>query len=140
LKYLLDTCVISEYTKKDPAINIIKWISSVDNQNLYLSVLTIGEIKKGLIKLENESKKKELQLWLDDKLLPTFGENILNVDIQVINIWSKINGEYSKKGIVLPVIDSLLVATSMCHNLVFVTRNIKDIKIKECNYFNPWDQ
>lgn len=138
MKYLIDTCVISEFTKKTPDIKIIDFLDSLDQDNVYLSVLSIGEIKKGIARLNDINKQKELSAWLNDVLLKNYKDNLVDIDIQVIGRWGEIVGSYEKNGIVLPVIDSLLAASAIYYDMIFVTRNVKDIKILECNYFNPW--
>jgi len=139
MKYLIDTCVISEFTKKNPDIKVINFLNSVNQFDFYLSVLSIGEIKKGIAKINDLKKQKDLNLWLNDVLLANYKDNLLDINFQVISKWGELAGLYERKGIILPIIDSLLISTSISYNMIFVTRNVKDIKILECNYLNPWE-
>ncbi|OHD13343.1 MAG: hypothetical protein A2086_14685 [Spirochaetes bacterium GWD1_27_9] len=120
-------------------IKVINFLNSVNQFDLYLSVLSIGEIKKGIAKINDLKKQKDLNLWLNDVLLANYRDNLLDINFQVISKWGELVGLYEKKGIILPIIDSLLISTSICYNMIFVTRNVKDIKILECNYLNPWE-
>ncbi len=140
MKYLIDTCVISEFTKKTPDTKVIDFLNSVEQDDMYISVLSIGEIKKGIAKLHDINKQKDLSVWLNDVLLENYKDNLVDINFQVIDKWGEMVGSYEKNGIVLPVIDSLLVASAIYYDMIFVTRNIKDIKVLECNYFNPWEK
>jgi len=129
MKYLLDTCVISEFTKRKPNQKVLMFLDSIQPENLFLSVLSVGEIQKGISKLDNLEKRNELFHWMNHILIQNFLGNLLDIDFSVVQVWGEISGLYEKKGIVLPVIDSLLVATCIKHNLVFMTRNVNDIKV-----------
>lgn len=133
MKYLIDTCVISEFTKKTPDTKVIDFLNSVEQDDMYISVLSIGEIKKGIAKLHDINKQKDLSVWLNDVLLENYKDNLVDINFQVIDKWGEMVGSYEKNGIVLPVIDSLLVASAIYYDMIFVTRNIKDIKVLECN-------
>lgn len=139
MTYLLDTNVISETIKKSPNISVVEWLSSLDVNKCFLSVLTIGEIRKGAELLESYSKKQRIINWLEVDLLKKFYGRIIHVDVQVADkcgyICSLVNN--SKK---VPAIDSLIAASAMVHNLKLVTRNTKDFKeFIGLEILNPWD-
>ncbi len=90
MKYLMDTCVISELIKKKPNKNVISWASSKSEENLYLSVLTIGEIQKGISKLAESKKKDELQPWITIDLRDRFSGRILDVDLEIAKKWGEL--------------------------------------------------
>ena len=140
MKYLLDTCVISELIKAQSNPKVIEWISNQNEEDLYLSVLTLGEIQKGITKLPDSEKKLKLQNWLDIDLSERFNNKILDIDNQVALHWGKMQGKSEKKGENLSVIDSLLAATSIVYDLIFATRNIKDIMNCGCKFINPWEE
>lgn len=138
MKYLLDTCVISECIKPAPSKKVLSWLEACDESTLFLSVLTMGEIQRGITKLKNGKRKTQIQHWLDVHLRARFSERILSIDQDVAQTWGRIQGETERHGIPLPTIDGLLAATALTHNLVFVTRNVKDVRPTPVAVLNPW--
>lgn len=138
MSYLLDTNVVSETERKLPERKVVDWLSIVDSQNVYLSVLTIGEIKKGVTKLASGKRKAHIQNWLED-VRKHFGGRILPITEQTFLVWGKMIAEYERKGIVRPVLDSLLEATAVEHDLILVTRNIRNFKESSVTILNPWE-
>ncbi len=140
MKYLLDTCVISELIKKTPNADVVHWINNEDENNLYLSVLTIGEITKGIEKLQNSSKKTKLKFWLNTDLKQRFKNRMIEIDSKTSIAWGEIQANNELLGHHMPAIDSLIVAQAMVNNCVVVTRNIKDMQQNKVELFNPWQQ
>lgn len=140
MNYILDTCVLSEMVKPDPAKLVIEWICEQDENNLYLSVITIGEIQKGISKLPQSHKKKELQNWLQVDLRDRFNGRILAIDDQVAIAWGTIQATAECNGSPIPSIDGLIAATGISHNMTIVTRNIHDMAPSGATLFNPWDK
>jgi len=138
MKFLLDTCVISELTKKESHQKVIQWIQDTHESDLYLSVLTLGEIQKGITKLPESKKKNNLQEWLENDLPQRFEGRILTVSIAVAKKWGEVEGETEKKGKKMPAIDSLMAATGIVNNLTVVTRNTEDLKRSGVKLLNPW--
>jgi predicted nucleic acid-binding protein len=133
--YLIDTNIISEVRKGrrcDP--NIAAWYRGIRDDELFLSVLVVGEIRQRIERLRprNLRQARALEHWLEE-LLQSFGERILPVDEKVAQNWGRINA--SK---VLPVIDSLLAATADAHGLTLATRNLKDIERSGVRCLNPF--
>lgn len=139
MKYLLDTCVISELVKNKPEKKVIKWVEDCDEELLYLSVLTIGEIQKGIAKLKDENRKNNIQRWLDSDLRERFTERILPIDEETVLTWGVVQGESELIGLQIPTIDGLIGATAITHNLTVVTRNEKDIALSGARTLNPWN-
>lgn len=139
MKYLLDTCLISELVKKEPNSAVVSWLDEQEEQNLFLSVLTLGELQKGISKLPAGARKEELQSWAEHDLVERFTGRIIDVDLVAALFWGKLQGESEKKGERLPVMDSLIAATAAVHGLIVVTRNIKDIERCRAKVFNPWN-
>ncbi len=137
MSFLLDTCIISEPKQKQPNEKVLQWLDSQDESKLYLSVLTIGEIRKGITRLESSKKKAELEKWLE-KLRTRFSQRILLLSERTFLVWGKWYGEYEKKGVVRPAFDSLLEATALEHDLIFVTRNVKNFQDSSVTILNPW--
>jgi predicted nucleic acid-binding protein len=138
--FLLDTNVISELIKARPAPKVVHWVDSVDESLLFLSVLTLGEIEKGIAALAPVSKRRRLEAWLEAELRPRFADRILPVDEGVARSWGRLAGEMEGRGGgLLPVIDGLLAATALVHELVLVTRNSKDFIPTGAPVLNPWE-
>jgi len=138
VKYLLDTCLISELVKKVPNSAVVSWLNEQDEQSLFLSVLTIGELQKGISKLADGARKDELQAWVEHDLALRFTGRIIDIHLETVLIWGRMQGEAEQKGVILPVMDSLIAATAKAHGLVVVTRNVKDIERCQVRVCNPW--
>lgn len=138
MKYLLDTCLISELVKKEPDASVIQWLDQQEESTLYLSVLTIGELIKGVNKLPDGARKDELQAWVDHDLALRFDERLLLIDRAVAGRWGEIQGNAERLGKKLPVMDSLIAATALVHNLAVVTRNVRDMELCGAKVLNPW--
>jgi predicted nucleic acid-binding protein len=138
VKYLLDTCLISELVKKEPNAAVLTWLDEQDEQTLFLSVLTTGELQKGVSRLPSGVRKDDLQGWIEHDLSERFGERILDLDLETSLAWGKLQGEAELKGEKLPVMDSLIAATAIVHGMAVVTRNVKDMERCRARVFNPW--
>ncbi len=137
MKYLLDTCVISELVKPAPNRKVVDLLNEVSSKALFLSVITIGEIEKGLTKLPDSKKKERLTSWLNT-LLNEYQERILPVDLMVAENWGVLQGNAEMAGTPMSSIDSLLAATTYTHNLTLVTRNESDFVPGITPIINPW--
>ncbi len=138
MKYLFDTCLVSELVRKIPEKKVVEWTAECDEELAYLSVLTVGEIQKGISKLGDKKRKASLQNWLDSHLLLRFNGRILPVSEEVAQTWGLLQGEAESKGIAISTIDGLIGATAITHNLTVVTRNEKDLTPTGAKIFNPW--
>lgn len=136
MSYLIDTNVISELIKVKQDTQVVQWFNSVTNLDLYLSVLTIGEIRKGIEKIADIRKKEKIRMWLDQELTSWFAGRILPIDQQIANKWGLIQSQSNK---VLPAIDSLIAATALHLDLVLVTRNVKDFNYPGLEVINPFE-
>jgi toxin FitB len=138
MNYILDTNIISELLAKQPNKRVIEWLKGVDANKLFLSVITIGEIRKGIEKLPESLRKNNIQEWLENELLTQFEGRILPLDLSVILLWGELVGELEKEGRKLPPLDSLIAATTKYHNYILVTRNEKDFNGIEIVVFNTF--
>jgi predicted nucleic acid-binding protein len=136
--FLLDTNIVSELVKPKPEPRVTAWIDSTDETLLYLSVLTLGEIRKGIGSLRDASRRVVLEAWLDSDLILRFAERILPIDRAVADRWGRLTAEAAVAKSPLPVIDGLQAATALDQNLTLVTRNTKDIAVTGVPVFNPW--
>ncbi len=138
MNYLLDTCLISELIKKTPETRVIEWVRQQPEERLYLSVLTQGELQKGIAKLKDQHRARKLQRWLDDDLLERFAGRVLDVTPAVARIWGRIQGKAEREGRRMQVIDSLIAATALNLGASMVTRNVEDVEASGVEIVNPW--
>jgi len=139
MKYLLDTCVISELARPVPEKKVLNWLNGTPSEVLLLSVVTIGEIRKGLTKLPDSKRKESLTVWLNT-LLEDYQPRILPVDMAVADNWGLIQGNAEMTGSPMSTIDGLIAATAYTHNLTVVTRNENDFSVALVPIINPWNQ
>lgn len=137
--FLLDTNIPSELTHPFPQPSVVRWLEDADDERLYFSVISIGEILKGIATLPESKRRKQLQQWLDRTLRPWFAGRILPVREPVAERWGVLAGERKLKGRPLKVEDGLIAATALEHDLTIVTRNVKDFEGLGAAVFNPWD-
>jgi predicted nucleic acid-binding protein len=139
MKCLLDTCVISELVAKHPSPKVVDFVDLLDSDDVYLSVITIGEIAKGVEKLPKSKRKQELLSWLKEDLLVRFDGRIIPLDTEVLMQWGTLIARLESTGITLPAIDSLIAATTLTHKLTLVTRNEDDFNGTGIEIVNPWE-
>jgi len=135
VSYLIDTNVISELRRPSPDAGVVEWFSQRPASSLFLSVLTLGEIRKGIEKLQDKHRQMELIDWLENDLLIFFSGRILTIDKAVADRWGRLVAE---AGRTVSAIDSLLAATAVEHDLILITRNSKDIEGLAVTSYNPW--
>ena len=115
------------------------WFADRDELSMYLSVITFGELRKGIEKLPDSKKKKELNRWVKEDLNHRFKNRVLDITIEEVNKWGKILAEAEQDGRPLPAIDSLIAATALVHDLSVVTRNTQDMEDSGVEVINPWN-
>jgi predicted nucleic acid-binding protein len=138
VSWLLDTCVISELVRPRRKASVVRWIQERDEDELFLSVITIGELEKGIAKLLDSTKRVTLEQWVRRELADRFRNRLLVIDSVVTARWGAMAGASEARGQPLPVIDSLIAATSLQHDLTVVTRNTDDFERCGARCFNPW--
>jgi predicted nucleic acid-binding protein len=136
MKYLLDTNVVSEIRKPTLDLQVKKWFDTMSPSSLCISVLTLGEIRKGIEKLPESHKKQELMFFLENDIPRWFGANILPITLEVADKWGYLTSSYKVAND--HAIDSLLAATALTHNLKMVTRNVQDFNVPGLEIINPW--
>lgn len=139
MNYLLDTCLISELLKKEPNPAVMAWLDEQDEQTLFLSVLNLGELQKGISKLAEGTKQEELQAWVSHDLAERFSGRILTVDQETALCWGRLQGDAERRGEKLPVMDSMIAASAAVHGMSVVTRNTKDLERCGVQVCNPWE-
>jgi len=135
VKYLIDTCVLSELRKKIPNQGVIDWFAARSVSTLYLSVLSLGELRKGITALEDVKRREKLLNWLESDLPLFFSGRILSIDTDVANRWGDLLAVAKRP---VPAIDSLIVATASLHGMSVVTRNQRDFEGFGVEVINPW--
>ncbi len=136
--FLLDTNVLSELIRPRPEPKVAAWMEATEESLFRLSVLTLGEIRKGINSLPGSSRRTALESWLNHDLLIRFADRILDVDQAVADRWGRLAAAAVATKQLLPVIDGLLAATAIHHNLTLVTRNAKDVALTGVPVINPW--
>lgn len=137
--FLLDTNCISELVRLKPELRVVEWMEAADEATLNLSVLTVGEIRKGLAGLAQGRRRTRLETWLEVELQARFAGRILPIEAAIADRWGLIAAEAKRKGKVLSVIDGLLAATALHHNLTVVSRNASDFTNAQVQVVNPWE-
>ena len=135
MSYLLDTNVVSELVRPKPDPDVLAWFDRTPDNVLHLSVLSLGEIRKGVENLDASPRREKLRVWLEQELTDWFGDRLLPVDRGVADRWGIM---LSLAGRPAPTIDSLLAATALHHNLRMVTRNVDDFRFAGLEVVNPW--
>ncbi len=136
--YLLDTNVISELRKPRPNKGLVAWIDSTREDLLFLSTLTVGEIRLGIESVTDSRKRHDLERWLLADVRERFAGRILSVDADTADRWGRLEAAARSRAAKLPVIDALLAATAVHHDLELVTRNVKDFGSTGLRVVNPW--
>jgi len=137
VKYLLDTNVISELQKPECNQRVRAFADEIPWEDMYLSVISVGELCYGMERLSAGKKKHDLMIWLYTKVPEWFNGRIINLDTEVLLEWGKIRARVKRT---LPVIDTLIAAAAISHHMVLVTRNTADFEdIEGINLINPWE-
>ena len=137
--YVLDTNVISELMKPQPDHRVVAWVDARDNESLFLSAITIGELMRGFAKLPSGARRTATEAIINDALIPQFESRILPVTHQVMVTWATLTITCERAGRTLPAIDSMIAATALHHRLTLVTRNTRDFDATSIPLLNPWE-
>jgi predicted nucleic acid-binding protein len=137
--FLLDTNVPSELTRPQPEPRVAKWLEDTDDDLMYLSVITIGEVCKGITVHPEPRRRAGLHRWLEKELRPWFAGRILRITEAIAVQWGILEGECQLRGVGCNAPDGLIAATALEHDLTVVTRNVKDFACFGVPIFNPWE-
>jgi predicted nucleic acid-binding protein len=138
LNFLLDTNVISEWTKASPNAGTVRWLAEVDEDRVFISVVTIAEIRHGIERLPRGNKRDRLDAWLTEDLPARFADRILPVDTDVGDRWGRIMIRGQAAGRTVGTMDAFIAATAEGHDMVLVTRNISDFEALGLRLVDPW--
>jgi predicted nucleic acid-binding protein len=136
--FLLDTNCISELVRRNPEPRVLQWIDAADESLLYLSVLTLGEIREGIASLPASRRRTKLETWLELELRARFAGRVLPVDSQIADRWGVLAADAKRRGKALSAVDGLLAASAVHHNLTIVSRNASDFAGTQVPVINPW--
>ena len=135
MSFLVDTCALSELVKPRPSSDVCDWFDGTPPEALFVSVLTLGEIRKGVEKLESGRRRTQIVTWLEKALPAWFEDRVLPVDARVADEWGRLAARLSRP---IPAIDSLIAATAIRHRLAIITRNESDFAATGVDIVNPW--
>lgn len=138
MKVILDTCILSEIQKPIGEIKVKNAVSHLPQEDIFISVITIGEIIKGIALLKDSKRKKQLKFWIESIMKNAY-DSILKIDTETAMIWAKLTANAQKKGRIISVSDGLIAATAIQHDFHIMTRNVKDFKPTGAKILNPWN-
>jgi toxin FitB len=138
LSFLLDTNVISEGARPRPDDRVMEWLASVDEANLYLSVISLAELRHGVERLDDGRRKSSLDRWLAEDLPRRFEDRLLQIDLATAEHWGRVVARAQAGGRPIGAMDAFLAATAEQHQLTLVTRNLRDYRGTNVRLFNPW--
>jgi predicted nucleic acid-binding protein len=136
--YLLDTNVVSEWAKPRPNPGVIEWLDEVDEDEVFLSVVTFAELRRGIERLAAGARRKRLDRWLGEDLPSRFDGRIAPVDGAIADEWGRLVARHETAGRPIHALDALIAATAQIHGFTLVTRNVADFKLSVKSLLNPW--
>ena len=139
MNYLLDTCVLSEFTRRLPAQRVVEWLDSIEEDKLSISVITIGEIQHGIERMPDSHRKTELLVWMNNGLLQRFRGRMIVIDTPTMILWGSLTARLEATGQPMGVMDSLIAASVLQNNLIVATRNVADFLSTGVQVINPWE-
>lgn len=140
MSYLLDTNVISEVRRPKPEHRVLDWLDEAIEDEMFLSVVTVAELARGIAQMEEGKRRRALAAWLDQDLLHRFGERLLAIDAETALIWGRLMAQSRTEGRALSVMDGWIAATALQHGLVLATRNVKDFNGLGLVLLDPWQK
>ena len=138
MRVLLDTCVLSELRRPSGNRGVFRAVEEISSENLFVSVISIGEIVKGISLLVDGKRKKELQSWVQ-ALERYYADRILTIDLETTRIWGEMTAKAQNSGKIIPVSDGLIASTARRHGLHVMTRNTADFTPTGAMLINPWE-
>lgn len=138
MSFLLDTNVVSEWTKPRPNPGVVEWLGQVDEDEVFLSVVTFAELRRGIARLPAGARRERLDEWLRGELPLRFESRIVGVDGAIADEWGRLIAHRETRGRTIHTMDALIAATAQVHGLTLVTRNTEDFQASVKSLLNPW--
>lgn len=138
MSYLLDTNVVSEWARSRPEPRVVAWLADVDEDRVFLSVITLAELRRGVDLLPRGKRRDDLETWLTEDLLVRFEARVLDVTPAIAREWGAISAQSQRRGRPIGVMDAFVAATARVHELIVVTRNDGDFRSVGVELLNPW--
>lgn len=137
--YLIDTCTISEVTKVKPQQSVVEWLSLQRNEEMFVSVITIGEVMRGVERMPASRRRTVIERWMRNEFSEQFEGRVLSIDAEVAHHWGTLRASLENRGLKQPILDSFIAATALVHDLTLVTRNVSDFRATGVKLFDPWN-
>lgn len=139
MKFLLDTNTVSEWVKLRPDAGVADWMNSIDDEQVFLSVVSLAEVRYGIERLTHGNRRRQLEGWLEHELPRRFEGRILPVDEAIVDAWGRVVSRCEAAGRPIAVMDAFLAATVEVHSLTLVTRNVSHFSLLK-TVINPWTE
>jgi hypothetical protein len=139
VNFLLDTNVVSEWTKPRPDAGVITWLAEADEDRIFISVITVAELRHGIERLPAGARRDRLDTWLTEQVPQRFEERLLAVDAEIANLWGRVMAQGQAAGRPPGTMDAFIAATVLRHDMTLVTRNVSDFESLGVRLVNPWD-
>lgn len=139
MSYLLDTNVLSEFRRPRPDANVLGWLEQADEDRIFISVITLAEIRRGINLMDSGRRRDALFAWLADEIPDRFSGRILGISITVATHWADLMAQGQRRGLAIATLDAFIGATALAHDLVIVTRNVKHFAPLQLPHLNPWE-
>jgi predicted nucleic acid-binding protein len=138
MNFLLDTNVISEWTKPRPDPGVVNWLADVDEDRIFISVVTLAELRHGIERLPPGARRDRLDTWLTEEVPLRFEERLLDVDAETANMWGRVMARGQAVGRPPGAMDAFIAAVTLRHDMMLVTRNVSDFEALSLRYLDPW--
>ena len=138
MSFLLDTNVISEWVKARPNRGVVAWLAAVDEDQVFISVVTLAELRYGIERMTTGSRRNQLTQWLLEELPLRFEGRVLSINHIIADIWGKIVARSEAAGRPIGAMDAFIAATAEVHDLTLITRNVSDFETSINAIINPW--
>lgn len=138
MSFLLDTNVVSEWVKPQPNAGVIQWLAEADEDRIFLSVISLAELRYGVARLSPGARRRRLEQWLSEELPERFEGRVLGISANVSDCWGQVMAQSQAAEFTMSIMDGFLAATAQVHQLTLVTRNIKDFSVLGPMILNPW--
>jgi predicted nucleic acid-binding protein len=139
VSYLLDTNVISEWTKPRPKPSVVVWLGAANEDDVFMSVVSFAELRRGVELLPEGARRERLATWIDHDLAGRFHGRVLNVDRNLADMWGDVMAHGQREGRPLSAMDGFFAATAKLHDLTLVTRNAAHFEVLPIRIYNPWE-